>query len=129
MGKGRDPVLDNGSLLSCEKVANMEKGGLAINYNAVNEPSKQNVYLLMANLRASQFFIPLILIRSLTKAPILVMKQHHDGAKKNRAIEMVAGADKCIQWPNKDKFSPSYIEHSVVLLLPSLLSNGLSKIF
>lgn len=61
--------------------------------------AKQNNFLLaVLFLDASDFLPPLKILRSLTKAPILVMRHRYDGAEKVAAIE--AGADEYIQWPD-----------------------------
>lgn len=66
---------------------------------AINELAKQDVYLLIAIFSdTSDFLSHLKMLRSLTKAPILVMKHQYDGAEKIAAIE--AGADEYIQWPD-----------------------------
>lgn len=56
---------------------------------AIGELAKWNEYLLLASLK---------ILRSLTKAPILVMRHQYDGTEKIAAIE--AGADEYIQWPD-----------------------------
>ena len=63
------------------------------------ELSKKHDYLLLAIFSdSSDYLPPLKIMRSLTKAPILVMKHRYDGAEKIAAIE--AGADEYIQWPD-----------------------------
>lgn len=65
---------------------------------AVGELAKQNDYLLIAVFSDGPDFLhPLKILRSLTKAPILVLRHKYDGAEKIAAIE--AGADEYIQWP------------------------------
>lgn len=66
---------------------------------AVGELAQQNDYLLIAIFSDTSDYLPsLKLLRSLTRAPIIVMKHQYDGAEKIAAIE--AGADEYIQWPN-----------------------------
>lgn len=66
---------------------------------AINELAKQNDYLLIAIFSdTSDFLSHLKMLRSLTKAPILVMKHQYDGTEKITAIE--SGADEYIQWPD-----------------------------
>lgn len=66
---------------------------------AISELSKGNDYLLIAIFSDVAICLTnLKLIRSLTKAPILVLKHQYDGAEKVAAIEM--GADEYIQWPD-----------------------------
>lgn len=66
---------------------------------AIEELSRHNAYLLVAIFSDSTDYLsPLNIIRSLTKAPILILKHQYDGAEKIAAIE--AGADEYIQWPD-----------------------------
>ena len=66
---------------------------------AIEELSKDNHYLQVAIFSEDRDFLPnLKILRGLTKAPIIVMKQHYDGTEKIAAIE--AGADEYIQWPD-----------------------------
>lgn len=61
--------------------------------------AKQNHFLLVILFSdAPDFLHPLKILRSLTKAPVLVMRHQYDGAEKVAAIE--AGADEYIQWPD-----------------------------
>lgn len=65
----------------------------------VGELAQQNDYLLVAIFSDTSDYLPsLKLLRSLTQAPIIVMKHQYDGAEKIAAIE--AGADEYIQWPD-----------------------------
>lgn len=66
---------------------------------AVAELAKQQSFLLVALFSDGPDFLqPLKILRSLTKAPILVMRHRYEGAEKVAAIE--AGADEYIQWPD-----------------------------
>lgn len=66
---------------------------------ALLELAKNHDYLLVAIFsNTPDYLAALKIIRSLTKAPILVMKHLYDGAEKITAIE--AGADEFIQWPD-----------------------------
>ena len=66
---------------------------------AIGELAKWNEYLLVALFSDTpDFLASLKILRSLTKAPILVMRHQYDGVEKIAAIE--AGADEYIQWPD-----------------------------
>ena len=65
----------------------------------IRELSKKHDYLLLAIFSDSPDYLSLLkIMRSLTKAPILVMKHCYDGVEKIAAIE--AGADEYIEWPD-----------------------------
>lgn len=58
-----------------------------------------NDYLLVAIFsKDTDYLAQVKIVRSLTKAPILILKQLYDGMEKVAAIE--AGADEYIQWPD-----------------------------
>lgn len=61
--------------------------------------SKNNSFLLVIIFSDGPDYLnPLKTIRSLTKAPILMLRHRYDGAEKIAAI--AAGADEYIQWPD-----------------------------
>lgn len=69
---------------------------LASPSEAIGELAKWNEYLLVALFSDTpDFLASLKILRSLTKAPILVMRHQYDGTEKIAAIE--AGADEYIQ--------------------------------
>lgn len=66
---------------------------------AIAELAKQNNFLLVVLFSdVPDFLHPVKTLRSLTKAPILVMRRQYHGTEKIKAIE--AGADEYIQWPD-----------------------------
>lgn len=66
---------------------------------AVEELTKHNYFLLVVIFSdGPDYLTPMKIIRSLTKAPILMIRHRYDGAEKVAAI--AAGADEYIQWPD-----------------------------
>lgn len=66
---------------------------------AITLLSKNNRFLLVIIFSDGPDYLnPLKTIRSLTKAPILLLRHRYDGAEKVAAI--AAGADEYIQWPD-----------------------------
>lgn len=66
---------------------------------AMAELANQNNFLLVILFSDGPDFLnPVKILRSLTKAPILVMRHRYEGTEKVAAIE--AGADEYIQWPD-----------------------------
>ena len=100
--------------------------------SAIRELSQNHVYLLVAIFSdGDDFLTGLSAIRSLTHAPILIMKHRYNGAEKVAALE--AGADEYIEWPKSLEESVAsgralirrYTElNQITTMPPNVLSSG-----